>query len=130
MNEISIRNLSSKKLIKGHMTANKLEPHIVPITIKLFRSSDWPVWLNDWVFVYKLNGYDFESRCNHLNFRYRACFEQGVPLHDKNTQSYSISFVCPSTVQGNFVSNRPSWHLHVQRIKTLQQSVKYVQSYQ
>ena len=22
-----------------------------------------------------------ESRCSHLNFRYRAFFEQGVPLH-------------------------------------------------
>ena len=23
----------------------------------------WPVWLNGWVFVYKLSGYGFESRC-------------------------------------------------------------------
>ena len=32
----------------------------------------------------------FESSCSHLNFRFRACFEQGVPLHswhDKNIQS-------------------------------------------
>ena len=38
-----------------------------------------PVWLNGWIFVYKLNGCGFEPRCCHLNFRYRACFEQGVP---------------------------------------------------
>ena len=27
----------------------------------------------------KLSGYGFESYCNHLNFRYPTCFEQGVP---------------------------------------------------
>ena len=41
----------------------------------------WPVWLNGWVFVYELSGCGFESRCCHLNFRYGACFEQGVPRH-------------------------------------------------
>ena len=35
------------------------------------------VWLNGWVFVYKLSGYGFESRSNHLNVRYRAYY-QGV----------------------------------------------------
>ena len=44
----------------------------------------WPVWLNGWVFVYELNGCGFESRYSHLNFRYRACFEQGVPWHSGN----------------------------------------------
>ena len=57
------------------------------------------------MFVYELGRCEFESRCSHLNFRYRVCFEQRVPLHsgncrmyihsktrkshDKNTQSYS-----------------------------------------
>ena len=27
--------------------------------------SDWPVWLNGWVFVYELSGCGFESRCGH-----------------------------------------------------------------
>ena len=31
------------------------------------------------VFVYELSGRGFESSCSHLNFRIRACFEQGVP---------------------------------------------------
>ena len=44
----------------------------------------WPVWLNDWVFVYKLSDCGFESSCNHLNFRFRACSEQGVPWHPGN----------------------------------------------
>ena len=37
------------------------------------------LYLNGWVFVYELSGCGFESRCCHLNFRYHACFEQGVP---------------------------------------------------
>ena len=38
-----------------------------------------PIWLNVWVFVYKLSSCGFESSRSHLNFRYRTCFEQGVP---------------------------------------------------
>ena len=38
-----------------------------------------PVWPNGSVFVYELSGCGFESSCSHLNFRFRACFEQGVP---------------------------------------------------
>ena len=30
------------------------------------------------------SGFGFESRCSHLNFRYRSCFEQGVPWHSSN----------------------------------------------
>ena len=33
------------------------------------------------MFVYELSGCGFEFRCCHLNFRYRACFEQRVPWH-------------------------------------------------
>ena len=29
----------------------------------------------------RLSGCGFESRCSHLNFRFRACFQQGVPWH-------------------------------------------------
>ena len=43
---------------------------IIDITnIRFYVSS---FWLNGWVFVYKLTGCSFESRCSHLNFRYRA----------------------------------------------------------
>ena len=31
------------------------------------------------ILIYELNACGFESRCSHLNFRFRACFEQGVP---------------------------------------------------
>ena len=37
--------------------------------------------LNGSVFVYELTGCGFESSCSHLNFKFRACFEQGVPWH-------------------------------------------------
>ena len=45
------------------------------------------IWLNGRVFVYELSSCGFESRCSHLNFRYRACFNQGVPWHSGN---YSV----------------------------------------
>ena len=39
----------------------------------------WPVWLNGSVFAYELSACGFESSCRHLNFRFRAGFEQGFP---------------------------------------------------
>ena len=36
------------------------------------------------MFIYKLSGCVFESSCSRLNFRFRACFEQGVPWHSGN----------------------------------------------
>ena len=76
----------------------------------IYWSIIWPVWLNGWVFVYELSGCGFESSCCHLNFRFRACFEQGVPWHldnysvwihsetrtwhDKNTQTTEIVVIC------------------------------------
>ena len=44
----------------------------------------WPVWPNGWAFVYELSRSGFESSCSHLNFRFHACFEQGVPWHSDN----------------------------------------------
>ena len=37
-----------------------------------------------WVFNYELRGCGFESCCSYLNFRYCACFEQGVSWHSGN----------------------------------------------
>ena len=75
----------------------------------------WPVWLNGWVFVYELSGCGFESSCSHLNFRFRACFKQGVPWHSGNYRvwihsemrawhdllgfKYYTSFFTPNTTQ-------------------------------
>ena len=44
----------------------------------------WAVWPNGWVLVYELSGSGFESSSSHLNFRFRACFEQEVPWHSGN----------------------------------------------
>ena len=44
----------------------------------------WPVWLNDWVFIYGVSGFGFESRCCQLNFRDRTCSEKGVLWHSGN----------------------------------------------
>ena len=54
----------------------------------------WPVWLNSWVFVYKLSGCGFQSHCSHLNFRYGACFKKGVPWHsDKYECGFTLKHV-------------------------------------
>ena len=42
-------------------------------------SFSWPVLLNRSVFVYELSGCGFEFSSSHLNFRFRASFENGVP---------------------------------------------------
>ena len=44
----------------------------------------WPVGLNGWVFVYELCSCGFGFSCSHLKFRFRTCFEQGVPWHSGN----------------------------------------------
>ena len=45
---------------------------------------------NGWVFVYELSGSGFESSCSHLNFRFRNCFEEGVPWHWGNYRVDSL----------------------------------------
>ena len=56
------------------------------------RSILWPVWLNGWVFIYKLSSCGFESRCiDYYKFRYCACFEQGVPWHSGNYRVWTHS---------------------------------------
>ena len=66
----------------------------------------WPVWPNGWVFVYELSGSRLESSCSHLNFRFRACLEQGVPWHSGN---YKVWFHCeiPTWYDKNIQSNAP-----------------------
>ena len=33
-----------------------------------------------------------ESRCSHLTFKYRTCFEQGVPWHSSNYREFLLNF--------------------------------------
>ena len=47
-----------------------------------------------WIFVYELNGCGFKSNCSHLNFRFRAYFEQGVSLHSGNYRVWIHSETC------------------------------------
>ena len=42
------------------------------------------------MFVFELSGSGFESSCSHLNFRFRACFEQRVPWHFYNYRVDSL----------------------------------------
>ena len=47
----------------------------------------WPVWLNGWVFIFKLSGCGFKSCCCPLNFRHGTCVKQGIPWHSGKLQS-------------------------------------------
>ena len=51
----------------------------------------WPIWLYDWVFIYELSDFGFESSSSHLNFRFRACSEQGVSWHSGNCRVWIYS---------------------------------------
>ena len=44
--------------------------------------------LNGWAFVYEISGCGIDSCCSYLNFRYRACFEQGAPWYSDNCRVY------------------------------------------
>ena len=57
----------------------------------------------EWVFVYELSGCGFESCCFNLNFRYHACFKQGVPWH---TGSYRVQIH----------SETRSWHDNINTV--------------
>ena len=70
------------------------------------RSIIWPVWLNGWVFVYELSGCGFKSSYSHLNFRFHACFEQGVPWHSGNCRVWAHSETCTGPDK-NIQSNEP-----------------------
>ena len=48
----------------------------------------------DYQFVCELSSCGFESRCSHLNFRYHACFEQGVPWHSDKYGVWIHSGTC------------------------------------
>ena len=42
------------------------------------QSDQFECFLSVWVFLYELCDCEYQSHCRHLNFRYRACFEEGV----------------------------------------------------
>ena len=73
------------------------------------------VWLNGWVFVYELSGCGFESRCSHLNFRFCACFEQGVPWHPGNYRLW-------------IHSETHAWHDNNMQLRYLTLYTSYIQS--
>ena len=58
----------------------------------------WPVWLNRWVFVCDVSDSGFQSSYGHLNFRFHACFEQGVSWHScKDIYAFTLELVREKT---------------------------------
>ena len=44
--------------------------------------------------TYELSGCGLKSHCSHLNFKYRAFFEQGVPWSSGNSKVWIYSETC------------------------------------
>ena len=53
-------------------------------------SINWPVWLNGWVFIFKLIGCGFESRCSHLIFSYWFLLVNTIIQHKKQRQKKTL----------------------------------------
>ena len=109
----------------------------------LVRNEHWPVWPNGWVFVN--NGLSGSGcSCSHLNFRFRACFEQGRKIdgrfhsetrkwHDKNIQclftfvSYANSFLflCMSWLYRMAAKKLMNVHEVLENLDVSSESVTY-----
>ena len=76
----------------------------------------WPVWLNGWVFGYKLNGCGFESRCCHLrksiflkySFFWRCTVIVNLKKISRNTIFSSYIFGIFYIVKFKYFSRRPN----------------------
>ena len=69
------------------MTATGLEP----TTIYFINERSRPVWLNDWMFVYKLSGCGFKFQLQSLKLKILHLFGAGVPLHSGNYRGWIYS---------------------------------------
>ena len=72
-------NWSSTTVLKCYYNWTRTHDHLV-----CKQTLNHLVWLNGWVFLCELSSCGFESSYSHLNFRFHACFEQGVPWHSGN----------------------------------------------
>ena len=61
---------------------------------------------NPWVFIYELSGCGFEGPCSNLNFRYRTCFEEGVPWHSEKYRLWIHPETC-TRHENKIQSNEP-----------------------
>ena len=107
---INLINLSKFSAILYHKRADTLQN----MSGKLFTMKSclkiMASWLSSWVFVYKLSGCGFESRCSHLYVRYRACFEQGVSWHSGNSRVWIYSGTCTWHDKNIQSKNNSFWH--------------------
>ena len=85
----------------------------VPIPYWIHMSSDcnWTRTQNHLLLKRTLIGSGFESSCSHLNFRFRACFEQGVPWHSGN---YRVWFHSETGTwhDKNILPNVKVWYIY------------------
>ena len=98
-----LRDISNKAFCPLYFFHNFFSEHNwqIPVLDKLHSLSDchWTRTHNHLVqtfsqtgqFIYELSGCGFDSSWSHLNFRFRACFEQGVPWHSGNYRVWIYS---------------------------------------
>ena len=80
-NFLTFRKLQSVNLLQMCMWHNK-NPHSIHHTDKYSQHNSIisPVWLNGWVFVYKLGGCLFKFCSSHLNFRFQILSKQFLDI--------------------------------------------------
>ena len=83
------------------------------------------VWLNGWVFVYELSDCGFASIWSDLNFRFRVCFEQGLPWHSNNYRVW-IHSVMPTWHDQNIQSNSMYREVLTTQLNYLASSAKWL----
>ena len=60
-----------------------------------YNSIIWPIWLNGWVFFYKLSGCGFESRCSHIS----RCTSHIAPVSSKEFLDIQAATECEFTLK-------------------------------
>ena len=74
------------------------------------------------MFIQELSGCGVESSCRHLNFRFRACFQQGVSWHSGNYRVWIHSETCTwhdKNIQLGLVCSLTVYYTKSKRLQSL-----------
>ena len=81
------------------------------------------------MFAYEISGCGFGSCCSHLNFRYHACYKQGVPRHsEKESFFFQIRKKSIGCSLEALNANKPLQILHFLSLYNTKASCKIVMS--
>ena len=80
------------------------------------------------MFVCELSGCGFEFSCSHLHFKFRACFEQGVPWHICNYRVW-IRSETRTWHDKNITSNTPYRYVLTTQLNHLASLAKWLSAH-